>query len=115
MIGKPACPNHDAASCCTACTDRAEADAWGFPSGHDSKGLRALRQCPLCGHFVARSSWHHDTGHAVFCCRNCAPMAYERIAQHLIGKLRQASGRHKVDLQVAIDAALSRARKLGVG
>jgi hypothetical protein len=109
------CPNHDSASCCTSCTDRKDADAWGFPDGREVRTRRPLRQCPLCGHFTSRGAWHHDVNSAVFCCKTCAPGAYERIAQHLIGKLRQATGRNRVNLQIAIDEALKRARKVSAG
>jgi hypothetical protein len=104
------CAHHGADSCCTACTE--ETDGFGFPTVGDANGRRALRQCPSCKAWVPAKLWMHDVQNAVFCCVECMPDAYARIAKHLEGLVAGAVGARRTKLIAAVEKVRNRARML---
>lgn len=110
--GPSVCPNHGDDAVCTACAVNGSTDGAGFPVIYGA-WRRPLRQCPDCKQWVGPKLWMHDTIHAVFCCVDCMPAAYDRIAKHLESLLASAATAPKrVKLRDAIDKVRRRARSL---
>jgi hypothetical protein len=106
------CAHHGADACCTACIQYT--DGVGFPTIGDANGRRALRQCEYCSGWVERKHWTSDSEHAVFCCVDCMPAAYDRIVKHLEAFLVGATLPRRRKIEATIAEVRKRARRMAI-